>query len=32
MQEIGHAGRTGIQSHATLYFNNSDIGKKLESC
>ena len=27
MQEIGRAGRTGIQSHATLYFNNSDIGK-----
>lgn len=27
MQEIGRAGRTGIQSHAILYYNNSDIGK-----
>ena len=28
MQEIGRAGRTGIQSYAALYSNNSDIGKK----
>ena len=25
MQEIGCAGCTGLSSHATLYYNNSDI-------
>ena len=25
MQEIGRAGRKGDQSHATLYFNKSDV-------
>ena len=27
MQQIGRAGRTGRSSFATLYYNNSDIGK-----
>ena len=27
VQETGHAGRTGVPSKATLYYNNSDIAK-----
>lgn len=30
MQETGRAGRTGVPSKATLYYNNSDIAKNKE--
>ena len=32
MQEIGHAGCTGLSSCATLYYNNSDIGNNKKTC
>ena len=30
LQEVGHAGRTGVPSRATLYFNTSDIAANKE--
>ena len=30
LQEVGRAGRTGVPSRATLYFNNSDIAANKE--